>query len=229
MISLLTASTSPLWHGDEKSPFLREPDWKEMGPANHWARSRAQSKAVPQHVPLGLSTSSVPPWGLGPPLRDSGVASGLTLPEDRPLTEFSVGEQLTQCPHWDLQVDSRTPYTPTLVSAQSCCSPRAVGWALCAEARGTQLLWYAAFLPLTKPCWQAESRAPQGSAMPEPDSEAAVGLTGEGPTHLPPSRSSSGELLSPDLWVSDEIAAAAATSGAKCLSREQHHPPPGLP
>lgn len=93
----------------------------------------------------------------------------------------------------------RHPTRLLLVSAQSCCSSRAVGWALWAEARGTQLLWYAAFLPLTGPCWQAESRVPQGSAMPEPDSEAAVGLTGEGPTHLPPSRSSSGELLSPDL------------------------------
>lgn len=34
------------------------------------------------------------------------------------------------------------------------------------------------------------------------------------------------ELFSSDLWVSEKIAAARAISGAKRLSREQHHPPP---
>lgn len=60
--------------------------------------------------------------------------------------------------------------------------------------------------------------------MLEPASKTVVKVGAVALTHLPPASSSAITLPLPNLWVTKQIAVAAAIPEAKCLSREQSHP-----
>lgn len=159
---LSSTSSSATWGREEYLPQRVRVKWD--------GACEPLSRAVPRHIPLGCPPLlSHRPWGPKPHwvVRQGAAHPGPSLG----TFKWTSG--------------SRTHLL--LVPAQSCCSSRAVGWGLSSEARDTQLLWYAAFLPLPGPFWQAESKAPRGGAMPGPDSESAVGLMGDGSTRLPAS------------------------------------------